>query len=74
MTDWRKGFKKYTGHECFVDGDKHNFQPRYSRKVIKGFELDPDVGITLQTIGVINEEYVYDVCLWCGKIAKDESK
>ena len=57
---------------CYNGGNKHNFQPRYTDV--------PNVRVPTSGSGLSNEalkillmhnEYVYDICTWCGKIVKE---
>jgi len=77
MKDWKSKFRKYTGHECFVDGDKHNFKPRYEEADLVNLEKDSLDSPFLETICTLNRKYICDVCEWCGKVIntqKNESK
>lgn len=58
LRDWRSKFRKYTGHECFVDGDKHDFRSVYNyteSNIIDNVEC------------CAKKDHLYDICIWCGK-------
>jgi len=68
------------GKFCYNGGMRHNFSPRYSEVLVrsKNYEdydeyyhnLDHNID------SIINRIYVYDICIWCGKIIerKEENK
>lgn len=66
MTDWRNRFKKYTGHECFVDGHKHDFRPVYNSSDLVKLDKDEFGGHYLDTVYTIEKTYLHHTCTWCG--------
>lgn len=54
-------------NKCYQGGLKHKFQPRYTEKKrdvssLKVKNIDSD---SLRKLITLNE-YVYDICVWCG--------
>lgn len=60
----------FNKNRCYNGGNQHKFQPRYTEKErqligVKTLWVD-----NLESYMTLNE-YVYDVCVWCGKIVKN---
>lgn len=48
---------------CFNGGNKHKFVPRYTERHVN--QMFPSA--LYRSFNFYNE-YVYDICIWCGKI------
>lgn len=62
-------------NRCYNGGNKHKFEPRYTEIDSKGPELKfSGSNLTPAKIKAMltNTQYVYDICVWCGKIIKKE--
>lgn len=64
---------------CYNGGNKHKFESRFNKSIpiidkqlatalAAHFpQLDPYVGINNMLYNMASMEYVYDICVWCGK-------
>jgi hypothetical protein len=60
------GGKRMFKSRCYNGGDKHKFKERHNSKVSTHAQGEaPDY---------TEYEYIYDICVWCGKVIKYESK
>lgn len=65
--------------KCYNGGNKHNFQPRYTEMAtgisptkISGMTTTEEVK-SLRSL-CINNVYIGDICVWCGKVVKVNDK
>lgn len=56
---------------CYKGGNQHNFKARYTEKSNPIFEMATKINNACREDIIINE-YVYDICTWCGKIIKEK--
>ena len=63
--------------KCFRGGKQHKFEPRYSEEdsnlVQQGIYLKRIQPNTAKEL-LKNKIYIYDICVWCGKIIKEEKQ
>jgi len=63
---------------CYNGGEKHKFEPRYTEKEkTTYFKLGyPHMFASDESLRRVNlyDEYVYDICIWCGKVVKEKIK
>ena len=62
-------------NRCYNGGNKHNFQPRYSEQPTRlSYERGAfDTPASIRKLMFYNN-YVCDVCTWCGKRTLPEAK
>ena len=64
---------------CYNVGSsgKHKFEPRYTEKEKTTYFKSgiPHIFASDESLRRVNlyNEYVYDICIWCGKIVKGEN-
>lgn len=51
--------------ECYKGGKKHKFEARYTELTPRAYDYEEIKKLKTKL-------YVYDICLWCGKIANRE--
>lgn len=59
-------------NKCYNGGKQHNFEARYTKFLpeIQGLESATVAGIE----ALKNHRYIYDICVWCGKIVKRDEQ
>lgn len=68
MKDTKSSGSLLYASRCYNGGNKHNFKPRYSEKPnSKNLRIRNSLNPRAM---MYYDVYEYDVCEWCGKIAK----
>ena len=59
-------------NRCYNGGLRHNFKARYSvrSKFPSGYTAKNVFADEIEAFKDREEEYIHDVCVWCGKVIK----
>lgn len=61
-------------NRCYLGGNKHKFEPRYTEKESSGNDIYVEkTTLTSFRKLLYHQEYVGDVCVWCGKIINNQN-